>query len=102
MKPFHVLIALALGASSGCGDGSDNQPLPTVDSEGRLTIPAGYKPGPDIELSRVDCEGYLAMTPIDIREEARRMCLQSTTDTERAANPYCKAHRVTEYCTPAK
>lgn len=74
------------------------QPLPTVDAEGTLSIPPGHEPGPKIDTARVDCEQYLAMTPVDIREEARRLCTSSATPAERERNPYCEIDAVTTAC----
>lgn len=95
-KPAPLLMLLLL--ASGCEGAATDQPLPTVDSSGKLNIPAGYKPGPQTDLSRVDCPQYLAMTPVEIRSEIRSLCASSTTPEERARNPYCETQRVTEYC----
>jgi hypothetical protein len=104
----RCLPALALAAAllTGCdaldpndaANATPPQPLPTVDAEGALSIPAGYQPGPKIDTTRVDCGQYLAMTPVDIREEARRLCTSSTTPAERERNPYCGIDAVTTAC----
>lgn len=97
VKTFGPLLTLLL-LVSGCEGAATDQPLPTVDSSGKLDIPPGYKPGPQTDLSRVDCAQYLAMTSVEIRSEIRSLCASSTTPEERARNPYCETEKVTEYC----
>lgn len=94
--PVPLYLAVLLAA--GCDRAPADQPLPTVDGDGKLTVPAGYTPGPKTDLSRVDCPQYLAMTPLDMRREIEALCAQSTTEAERATNPLCEAQRITDHC----
>lgn len=98
MKTHHVLPVLLVLSAAGCGNGSADRPLSTVDSDGTLTIPAGYQPAPATDLSRVDCAQYLVMTPAEMRSEIRTLCAASTTPEEQAKNPFCEAQRITEHC----
>lgn len=93
-----LLLCLVFFLAAGCDSPPAEQPLPTVDADGTLTVPAGYTPGPKIDLSRVDCPQYLAMTPVEMRNEMKALCAQSTTPEERARNPLCEAQRITEHC----
>jgi|SRR5690606_26121271 hypothetical protein len=94
LLPLCFVVLLA----TGCDSPSAEQPLPTVDREGTLTVPADYAPGPKTDLSRVDCPQYLAMTPVEMRNEMKALCAQSTTPEARARNPMCEAQRITDHC----
>lgn len=93
-----LLLCVALLVAAGCDSPPAEQLLPTVDGDGKLTIPAGHTPGPKTDLSRVDCPQYLAMTPVEMRNEMKALCSQSTTPEERAQNPLCEAQRITDHC----
>lgn len=94
--PLSLCLVVLLAA--GCDSPSAQRPLPTVDREGTPTVPAGYAPGPKTDLSRVDCPQYLAMTPVELRDEMKALCAQSTTPEARARNPMCEAQRITDHC----
>ena len=94
LLPLCFVVLLA----TGCDSPSAEQPLPTVDREGTLTVPADYAPGPKTDLSRVDCPQYLAMTPVEMRTDMKALCAQSTTPEARARNPMCEAQRITDHC----
>lgn len=102
MKTAAALLGFFVLAGSACERSSSDQPLPTVDAEGTLTIPEGYRPGRETDLSRVDCPQFLAMTPKEMRTEMRKLCESSTTAEERGKNPMCEGHRITEHCERAQ
>lgn len=99
MKKYLSLLFLGIILSSGCEKSTREQPLPTVDAEGKLTIPDGYTPEPRVDLSRVDCQQYLAMNSEQLRNEIKSLCLSSKTAEERERNPYCQTHEITDHCT---
>lgn len=94
--PFVLCLGVLLAA--GCDSRTAEQPQPTVDRDGTLTVPAGYVPGRKIDLSSVDCPQYLAMTPVEMRNGMKALCAQSTTPEARARNPMCEAQRITDHC----
>ena len=98
---IRCLPALLFAATllAGCDATDATQPLPTVESDGSLSIPAGYRPDPEIDTSRVDCEQYFALNPAEVRDEAGRLCATSSDPAERERNPYCQIEAITAACT---
>lgn len=94
-----VLAATLAGCSAPDSPQATPQAQPTVDSDGSLSIPAGYNPGLQVDPARVDCKQYLELNPPDVREEAGRLCSASTTPAERERNPYCQIESITVACT---
>ncbi|GHA86309.1 hypothetical protein [Cognatilysobacter bugurensis] len=97
-RMFGAAVAAA-ALLAGCERTEPLKPLPTVEADGTLSIPPDYRPRATSDASRVDCEGYFAMNPPEVRAEARRLCASSSTPAERERNPYCRIDQITVACS---